>query len=140
MPHGAAPYTGGPYGAAPYGGAPFGAAAPQAGHAARPAKNALGTIALVIGVVVLLSSTASLIAQAVVISSADYVAIGIVANIFAVVQGLLALAAIVCGAIGLAQKGRAKGAAGIGLGIGVTALWAVLGSLVYGSLISLMTG
>ena len=43
-----------------------------------------------------------------------------------------------CGSIGLAVRGRARGTAGVGLGIGVTALWAVLGSVFYGSLVQVL--
>ena len=98
----------------------------------------LGIVALGIGIIVLLSSTASLLVQAAMLSSGDYVAIGAILGVFSIVQGLLALAAIACGGIGLALKGRAKGAAGIGLGIGVTALWSVLGSVLYGVVVQFM--
>ena len=135
-PHGGAPSAAASYGAATHGGSPYGSA--PNGPAVRPRKNVIGIVALVIGVVVLLSSTGSLLVQAVMVGWNDYASIGIVLGTFSLVQGVLALAAIVCGGIGLALRGRAKGAAGVGLGIGVTALWAVLGGLFYGPLVQLL--
>ncbi|NLP84645.1 hypothetical protein HF576_12365 [Microbacterium sp. CFH 90308] len=93
---------------------------------------------MVVGIIVLLTSTMSLVVQASMLRTGDYAAIGAILGVFALVQGVLALAAIVCGSIGLAMRGRAKGTAGVGLGIGVTALWAVLGSVFYGSLVQML--
>ena len=136
------PQSSAPYGAVPPGIAHSGAAgygaAPEPAPAARPARNALGIVALILGVIVLLTSSVSLVVQASMLRTGDYAAIGAILGAFALVQGALALAAIVCGGIGLALRGRAKGAAGVGLGIGITALWAVLGSVFYGALVQLL--
>lgn len=137
----AAPPPSAPYGAVPPGVAPSGAgygAAPAPTPAARPARNALGIVALVLGAIILVTSSMSLVVQASMMRTGDYAAIGAILGAFALVQGALALAAIVCGGIGLALRGRAKGAADVGLGIGVTALWAVLGGLFYGPLVQLL--
>lgn len=138
--HLAAPQPSAPYGAAPPGIAPSGAAGYGGAPApvTRPARNALGIVALVLGVIVLLTSSLSLVVQASMMRTGDYAAIGAILGAFALVQGALALAAIACGGIGLALRGRAKGAAGIGLGIGVTALWAVLGGVFYGALVQVL--
>ena len=130
-PHAGAPHAGGPYGAAPYGAA-------SAAAGARPGRNVLGIVALGLGVVVMLSGSASLVVQASLMRTSDYTLIAGILGAFAMVQGALALAAIVCGGIGLALKGRAKGAAGIGLGIGAAELWAVLGGFFYTTLLQLL--
>lgn len=117
---------------------PFGDGATATGSV--PARNTIGLIALLLGIVVLISSTVSLLAQAAVIASGDYNSLAVVNTVTATVEGVLALAAVVCGGIGLALKGRSKAMAGIGLGIGVCALWVVLGGVFYGLVVSLMAG
>jgi hypothetical protein len=124
--------------ASPPAGAPYGPRPQGEPAGRRPGRNTLGIIALVIGIVVLLSSSMSLVVQASMIRTGDYAAIAAIVGVFSLVQGALALAAIVCGGIGLALRGRARGTAGVGLGIGVTALWAVLGSILYGTLVQVL--
>ena len=136
-PHGV--YAAGPalqYAAPAYGGAPYGAPANRA--AARSAPNVLGIVALGLGVLVLVSGTVSLVVQTGIMRSGDYMAMSAILGVFSFFQGVLAVAAIACGAIGLALKGRSKGAAGIGLGIGVAALWSILGGVVYGAVLQLI--
>lgn len=137
-PYAGAPYTAPPdaYATASYGPPPSYASAPAA--PARPARNVMGIVALVIGAVLLLSSTTSLVAQAFLIRAADYTLISTVLAGFSTLQGILAVAGVVCGSIGLALKGRPKGAAGVGLGIGVAVLWSVLGSFLFGALVQLV--
>ena len=144
-PYAGDPYAGAPYTAAPdayatasYGPPPSYVSAPDAAAPARPARNVMGIVALVIGAVLLLSSTISLVAQAFLIRAADYVLISTVLAGFSTLQGILAVAGVVCGSIGLALKGRPKGAAGVGLGIGVAVLWSVLGSFLFGALVQLL--
>jgi hypothetical protein len=99
----------------------------------RPARNVLGIVALVLGVLALLGGSISLAVQTGLVSAGDYRAIAVVSGILATFQGVLAVAAIACGGIGLALKDRSRGTAGIGLGIGIAVLWSVLGGVVYGA-------
>jgi hypothetical protein len=64
------------------------------------------------------------------LSSADgsYELYGVFTSVLAVLNALLAIAAIVLGAIGLAARSRPKGLAGIGLGGGAVVLFGLLSS------------
>ncbi|WP_185843176.1 hypothetical protein [Microbacterium kyungheense] len=127
------------YAATPaYASAPAHAAAPAPG-AVGP-KNTIGLIALIVAVATLVLSTVTLVSQAVLMmqSDYDYVLINLVTTVLTSIGGLLSLAAVVLGAIGLAKKGAPKGAAGVGLGIGIATVWAILGNLIFSALVSLV--
>ena len=121
-----------------YAGTPGSPAAP-APTASGP-KNALGLVALIIGVATLVLSTVTLISQAVMLLQPDYdyQLVNLVTTVFTSIGGLMALAAVVLGAIGLAKKGAPKAAAGIGLGIGIATVWAILGNLIYSGILSVI--
>ncbi|MBD3942969.1 hypothetical protein IF188_14840 [Microbacterium sp. NEAU-LLC] len=108
---------------------------------ARP-KNTLGLVALIIAIATLVLSTVTLVTQAAMMlqPNYNYVLVNLVTTVFTSIGGLLALAAVVLGAIGLAKKGAPKGAAGIGLGIGVATIWAILGNLIYSGILSIVYG
>jgi hypothetical protein len=127
-----------PYGAAPQYAAPGYAAGayppaayPAAAATPAPARNPLGLAALIIGGILMLNSLVSLLVQTATIRGGNFPMIGAITAFFSVAQGALAVAAIICGAIALTRKGRAKGAAGVGLGIGIAVLWSVLNGLFY---------
>ena len=103
-------------------------------------KNTLGLVALIIGVATLVLSSVTLVSQGVMLLQPDYDyrLINLVTTVFTSIGGLMALAAVVLGAIGLARKGAPKGAAGIGFGIGVATVWAILGNLIYSGILSLV--
>jgi hypothetical protein len=67
--------------------------------------------------------TASFIAST---DRSSFEAYGLVSTLLAVLQGLVSLAAVIVGAIGLAARDRPKGFAGIGLGGGAVLLFGVL--------------
>ncbi|GAA5195929.1 hypothetical protein [Microbacterium jejuense] len=123
--------------------APAQPGAPAAPSSAAPgAKNPLGLIALIIAVATLALSTVTLISQAAMMLQPDYdyMLVNLVTTVFTSIGGLMALAAVVLGAIGLAKKGAPKGAAGVGLGIGVATVWAILGNLIYSGILSIVYG
>ena len=93
----------------------------------RPAQsNRAGLISVILAGCVLLSQLVSALAQAAVIGGNTYEALGVVNIAFAIIDSLLAIGAIIAGAIGLAAKGRPKGLAGIGLGAGIATLFSVI--------------
>lgn len=104
---------------------PAGSMGPVAG---RPAgeRNRAGLISVIFAGVLLLTQLVSALAQAAVIGGDAYEALGALNLVFGIIDTLLALGAIIFGAIGLAAKGKPKGLAGIGLGAGVTALFTVI--------------
>lgn len=144
-PHPQAAASAPPHPQAPAPSAPYaGPGAPPAPAAPRP-RNNFGAVALVAGIAAIVLNFISIVNQAFQYANAmhDMSTIGTIqltATIFMLVHGLLAVAAIVFGILGLAAKGRPKGAAGVGLGIGATALCATLGTVLYSSLISAMLG
>ncbi|MBW9094887.1 hypothetical protein JNB62_14435, partial [Microbacterium jejuense] len=103
-------------------------------------KNTIGLVALIVAVATLVLSTVTLITQAVMMMQPDYdyALINLVTTVFTSLGGLLSLAAVVLGAIGLAKRGAPKGAAGVGLGIGIATVWAILGNLIFSALVSLV--
>lgn len=103
-------------------------------------KNTLGLIALIIAVATLVLSTVTLISQGAMLLQPDYnyMLINVVTTIFTSIGGLLSAAAIVLGAIGLTKKGAPKGAAGVGLGIGVATVWSILGNVIYSGMLGIL--
>jgi hypothetical protein len=101
---------------------------PQGHPAPAPARrgNPMGLVALIAGILILATQVFQLIGQAVVIRGADYSAIQILNIAQGVIQGLLGLVAVVFGIIGILQKGRPHALAGIGLGIGASAVLGVV--------------
>lgn len=112
--------------------------APMPGQAAPPARNGnpLGLIALIVGIVLLLFGFVMMLVQGGLIAAEVYDALQTASLLNAVVSGILAAAAVVLGAVGLAQRGRPKALAGIGIGIGVAVLVSVLSGMLYGLVIS----
>jgi hypothetical protein len=147
--HPAAPY---PAGAQPAGTPPqnpaatanYGGAYPP--HApADPAKrrgNGVGVAAAILVALCLLMQlgataiTAGMIAD----QNVSYEAYGLITTAIAVVQGLVALAAVVLGAIGLARRDRPKGFAGIGFGGGAVVLVGILAGQLTNLLLLAFTG
>jgi len=127
-------------------GYPEGAYPAGAGYAVAPAaaptaaRNTLGLVALIIGVATLVLSTVTLVSQGAMLLQPDYdyQLINLVTTVFTSIGGLMAVAAVVLGAIGLAKKGAPKGAAGIGFGIGVATVWSILGNLIYSGILSVV--
>lgn len=112
--------------------------APISGQTAVPMRtgNPLGRIALILGIVLLVFGFMMMLVQGGLIAAEVYEGLQTASVLNAVVSGLLAAAAVVLGAIGLAQRGRPKALAGIGLGIGVAVLVSVLSGMVYSLVIS----
>jgi len=106
-------------------------------HAAGPATaptrvgNPLGLIALILGVVVLVLGVVMMLVQASLIAAQAYEALEPLGWLNTLVSGVLGAAAIVLGAVGLAQRGRPQAVAGIGLGIGVAVLVSVISGMLY---------
>ena len=133
--------------ARPTPGTPAAPAAPGslAASAAPHPRNNFGTVALIAGIAAIVLNFISVVNQAFQYANAVsdmsiLSTIQLTATVFMLVHGLLAVAAIVFGILGLSAKGRPKGMAGIGLGIGVTALCATLSTLLYSGLISALLG
>lgn len=124
---GGAPYDGTPYDGTPYGGR----SEPRSG-------NPLGVVSVIVAAVVLLLGMAFLILQAGVIASGRYEALQWINIANSAISGLLGLVALIVGAIGLAQKGRPKALAGIGVGVGIAVVVGVLSGLLYTTLIAIM--
>ncbi|KAA9144434.1 hypothetical protein F6B41_30510 [Microbacterium lushaniae] len=122
--------------AAPASGAPAPATYAPATSAMR--GNPLGLASTVIGAVLLLSLFLQMIVQVGAIGRGDVGMLGIIGVATNVIQGLLALAAVVCGAIGLTRRGRPQALAGIGTGIGVAMLIStIVWGLLYPAVLSL---
>ena len=99
----------------------------QGAVAGRPSQsNRAGLISVILAGCILLSQLVSALVQAAVIGGNAYEALGVVNMVFAITDSLLAIGAIIAGAIGLAAKGRPKGLAGIGLGAGIATLFSVI--------------
>jgi hypothetical protein len=112
--------------------------APTQGQVSKPARtgNLLGLVALIVGVVLLMFGFVMMLVQGGLIAAEVYDALGAVSLLNTVVSGLLAAAAIVLGAVGLAQRGRPKALAGIGLGIGAAVLVSVFSGVLYSVIVS----
>jgi hypothetical protein len=108
---------------------------PPAGSSA--ARNALGRISLILGIVLIGWMFVHMILQAQAISSGDSAAIGITGLITAILNVIVALAAIGFGIAGIAARAGSKVSAGIGTGIGAMALAGAATSLLYPVLIQL---
>lgn len=91
-------------------------------------RNTLGLVAaILVGACLVLEVIASISTTAIIASrDADYAAYGAVALLFSILEGLIATAAIVLGAIGLAGRDTPKALAGIGLGGGIAVLFGIL--------------
>ena len=107
------------YGAQGYPGPAPASSAPRSG-------NTMGLVAIIAGVLILVMQVVGMIGQAAVIRGTDYAAIQVVNVVQGVVQGVLGLVAVVFGIIGVVQKDKPKALAGIGLGIGLSALIGVI--------------
>lgn len=109
------------------------AAHPPQGSPADPGAkrgNPAGLFAaILVGVTMVIAILQTVVTATLITGTAPgYSLYGTVTMIIAVVQGLIALAAVVLGAIGLAQRGRPKALAGIGLGGGAVVLVQLLAS------------
>jgi hypothetical protein len=121
QPHPGAPYAGTPYAAAGFEPGPAPARTPRRG-------NPLGLVAaLLVGLALVIQLTSSVVTAGLLSSySGAYEAYGTTTLVFGVLQGLVGLAALVLGAIGLAARDRPKGLAGIGVGGGAVLLAGIL--------------
>lgn len=98
---------------------------PQGSAGRAPAKrgNPAGLVAVILVVANLLATIVSYGVQAVIMRTSSSIPELELSNLtFSIIGGLLALGAVVLGAIGLAARGRPKALAGIGLGAGAFAL------------------
>ncbi len=114
-----APY---PY-ASPGDTVPNGAAAAETGRAR---SRSLGLIALIAAAGILLWQGVHVFLQVVVLSQGDFDALPVLGWVGNTIEAVLAIAAITCGAIGLAQRNGSKALPGIGLGAGIVALGSVI--------------
>ena len=106
---------------------PYASTPAFAGPAPTPltvARNPIGTTALILGGALLVLQLISVVTQRALIMSDDYTLIGAVSAVISLIAVLIALPAIALGAIGVTRPGLPRVAAGIGLGIGVSELWA----------------
>lgn len=116
--------------------------APPPGYAAAPPApaprntNVPGVISVILGGVLLVTATVSMLAQFAAIQSGHHEWFLVIGPATQVVEGLLAVGAVATGIVGLTRKGRPKALAGIGLGIGVAVLWQNVGALLYNALAS----
>jgi len=90
--------------------------------------NPAGLISVILVAAALALQLVSAVVSAAVLGSAAmrYDLYGLFTTVFAVLQGLVAIAAIVLGAMGLAARDRPKALAGIGLGGGTVVLFGLL--------------
>lgn len=119
-------------GGVPYDGALYG------GRSEPRSGNPLGVVSVIVAAVVLLLGMAFLILQAGVIASGRYEVLQWINIANSAISGLLGLVALIVGAIGLAQKGRPKALAGIGVGVGIAVVVGVVSGLLYTTLIAIM--
>jgi hypothetical protein len=125
-PTGAQPqHPAGAYPGQPYAGASAAVTAPKG------KGNPFGLISLIAGGVLLLWQFVFLFLQAGAYAASSYETLGAIGALNGIVQGILALAALVFGFIGLAQRGKPKVVAGIGTGIGISGLVGVLVGLLF---------
>jgi hypothetical protein len=122
-PHGS-PSVG--YGAPAYGspaGAPTGVPGPAATR-----RNVPGLVSVILlGACLLLQLIQTVVQQSMIAApDVSFEAVGLVSFVFTFVGGLLAIAAIVLGAIGLAGRDRPRALAGIGLGGGIVTVVSIL--------------
>lgn len=108
--------------------------------AAPAARNKLALIALLLGVAAIVVSVLGQWVPLAILSAGGHGAMQVYGAIMAVISLLallLALAAVICGVIA-AQRPMGKVAAGVGVGIGIAEIVAVLAGFVYGGLASLL--
>lgn len=128
----ASPQPAAPSSPQPYG-TPAGYPAPASYAPAAPAVrgNPFGLASTVVGAVLLLSLFLQMIVQVGAIGRGDVSMLGIIGVATNLIEGLLAVTAVVLGIIGLTRRGRPQALAGIGTGIGVamlisTVVWGLL--------------
>ena len=116
-----------PYAQQPYPGA---APVPRPAEGLSRKKNPAGLVSVILVAAALGLQLVSSIGSAALISNAQagYETYGLFIAVFAVLQGLVAIAAIVLGAIGLAARDRPRALAGIGLGGGSVILFGLVSS------------
>jgi hypothetical protein len=126
---------------------PYGPAEPAAGAPApAPARraNPLGVTALALAAAAVVIRFVAAVASAALIGSLSsmgggYELYGVVTFAFALVEGLLALAAVIVGIAGLVAKDRPRTLAGIGLGAGAAVLLGVVSGSLTSGLIALFS-
>jgi hypothetical protein len=136
QPHPAEPHPGQPSAAQPHPGQPYpgqhypGQPYPAGPGAGASARNIPGLVAFIAGMVLLGVQLVWSVVQALVIRGGSYEIIQVLNGVAGVVNGLLALVAVVFGLIAVLQRGRPKALGGIGLGLGLGALVGVLSGFV----------
>ncbi|TFV84813.1 hypothetical protein E4V99_07155 [Microbacterium sp. dk485] len=100
--------------------------------------NPFGLASAVVGAVLLLSLFLQMIVQVGAIGRGDVSMLGIIGVATNLIEGLLAVTAVVLGIIGLTRRGRPQALAGIGTGIGVAMLIStIVWGLLYPAVLSL---
>jgi hypothetical protein len=112
----------------PHPGQPY---AGQAGPAQAPdgrRRNRAGlSAAILVAIILVLQTISSFLSGAILrASSGSFELYATYTAATVIIQGLLAVAAIILGAIGLAARDRPKALAGMGLGGGIVVLWSIL--------------
>lgn len=113
------------------------------GPTARPASNSLGVIAVILGGIPLLFSLIQPVITVLLLRAATNFRISAydsVGALSAVVSGLafvLGAAAVVVGIIGLRRRGASKALAGVGVGLGIAAVWGGIAGFLYPLVMSL---
>jgi hypothetical protein len=91
-------------------------------------RNRAGLVAVILVAVIMVLQTISSFLGGTILrgSTGSIQAYAAFTGATVIIQGLLAVAAIILGAIGLAARDRPRALAGIGLGGGVVVLWSIL--------------
>lgn len=105
---------------------------------ARPAPNPLGLAALVVGAIGPLLGVLFLIIQAAALGSGGTDAFQLIGTAHSVLSGLISIAALVLGLVAITRPGRSRTLAAAGIALGAAGLVEVLGSLLYGAVLSLV--
>lgn len=114
------------YGRSPY--SPFGAG-DAAGESA--ARNPLGLVSVIVGAVPLLLGLIGPFLPLAIMSAGNY---GLYSVVIAVLNGVglvMGIAALVIGVVAITRKGLPKALAGIGVGLGIAAVWGGLTAFLY---------
>nr|WP_315268635.1 hypothetical protein [Microbacterium lemovicicum] len=132
------PASAGPYGVPPAGPAPARGYAPPPSGSTAPApgrgpttRNVPGLVSLILGAATLLWSFAFVFVQAVAIANTSPSAVGALSVVNLTVQGLLSVAGLVFGVIGLVIRDRPRAIAGIGTGLASAGLVGVAVGLAF---------
>lgn len=105
-----------------------------------PARNPIGIVALVAGVCAIVASLGFVLMQLPFYADFDLVMIGLIDVISRITLGVLGLAALILGLIGLNRRWASPVAAGIGTGIGASIVLGTAAGLIQYAIMAITYG